>query len=98
MEADINDRARLLPGGLQLDFKNGLPYLRCRKPTMEEVSSLPHIIMIADKDRDPSVYDNDIGFMTHQWILLITTTLLICMGNIDTVLFLSIAPSKKTHS
>jgi uncharacterized membrane-anchored protein len=41
--ADINDRSRLLPGGKQrividdyqlpLDFKNGLPYLSCRKPT-----------------------------------------------------------------
>ena len=41
--ADINDRSRLLPGGKQrilmdgyqmpLEFKNGLAYLRCRKPT-----------------------------------------------------------------
>jgi hypothetical protein len=41
--AEINDRSRLLPGGKQriiidgyqipLDFKNRLPYLRCRKPT-----------------------------------------------------------------
>jgi hypothetical protein len=68
--ADINDRSRLLPGGQQrilidgyqlpLDFKNGLPYLRCRKPTDEELSLLPHIIMTADLDWDPSTYDNDI--------------------------------------
>jgi hypothetical protein len=110
--ADINDRSHLLPGGLQrilidicrspLEFKNVLPYLQCRKPTMEELSSLPHIIMTADKDWDPSVYDNDIDnieeFMTHQWILLIMTTTLICMGIIDTVILHSIAPAKKTYS
>jgi hypothetical protein len=55
--ADINDRSRHLPGGKQrilndgyqlpLDFKNGLPYLRCQKPT-EELSSLPHIITTSD--------------------------------------------------
>jgi hypothetical protein len=68
--ANINDRSRLLPGGKQrilidgyqlpLDFKNGLAYLRCRKPNEEEVRSLPHIIMTADVDWDPSLYDNDI--------------------------------------
>jgi hypothetical protein len=57
--AYINNRSHLLPGGLQhilidsyqlpLDFKNDLPHLQCRKPTMEELSSLPHIIMPADK-------------------------------------------------
>jgi hypothetical protein len=66
--ADINDRSRLLPGGKQcilidgyqipLDFKNGLPYLRCRKPTEEDLGLLPHIIMTSDKDWDPSIYDN----------------------------------------
>jgi hypothetical protein len=66
--ADINDRSRLLPGGKQrividgyqlpLDFKNGLPYLSCRKPTDDEISSLPHIIMTSDIDWDPSMYDN----------------------------------------
>jgi hypothetical protein len=66
--ADINDRSRLLPGGKQrividgyqlpLNFKNGLPYLRCRKPTEDDLSSLPHIIMTADIDWDPSTYDN----------------------------------------
>ena len=66
--AAINDRSRLLPGGKQrividgyqlpLDFKNGLPYLSCRKPSVEELSSLPHIIMTSDVDWDPSMYDN----------------------------------------
>ncbi|MFA9289401.1 MAG: reverse transcriptase domain-containing protein, partial [Weeksellaceae bacterium] len=66
--ADINDRSRLLPGGKQrivvdgyqlpLDFKNGLPYLACRKPSEAELSSLPHIIMTSDIDWDPSIYDN----------------------------------------
>jgi Reverse transcriptase (RNA-dependent DNA polymerase) len=66
--AEINDRSRLLPGGKQsiimdgyqipLDFKNGLPYLRCRKPTEDELGLLPHIIMTSDVDWDPSLYDN----------------------------------------
>jgi hypothetical protein len=68
--ADINDRPRSLPGGKQrivldnyqipLDFKNGLAYLRCRKPTEDEIGLLPHIIMTSDVDWDPSIYDNDI--------------------------------------
>jgi len=66
--ADINDRSRLLPGGKQrilidgyqlpLEFQNGLPYLRCRKPTASELESLPHIIMTSDVDWDPSQYDS----------------------------------------
>jgi hypothetical protein len=45
--ADINNQPRSLPGGKQrilidgyqipLDFKSGLTYLRCRKPTEEEL-------------------------------------------------------------
>jgi hypothetical protein len=65
--ADINDRSYSLPGGQQrilidgyqlpLDFKNGLPYLRCRKPTDAELSSLPHIIMTSDVYWDLKQYD-----------------------------------------
>jgi hypothetical protein len=65
--ADINDRSRMLPGGKQrilvdgyqlpLDFKNGLPYIRCRKPTTAELDLLPHIIMTSDVEWDPSLYD-----------------------------------------
>jgi hypothetical protein len=40
-----------------LDFKNGLPFLRCRKPTEAELSSLPHVIMTLDVDWDPKQYD-----------------------------------------
>jgi hypothetical protein len=68
--ADINDRSRLLPGGKQrilidgyqlpLAFKNGLPYLRCHKPTDGELESLPHIIMTSDVEWDPSQYDKDL--------------------------------------
>ena len=43
---------------LPLDFTNGLPYLSCRKPSVEELSSLTHIIMTSDIDWDPSIYDN----------------------------------------
>jgi hypothetical protein len=66
--ADINDQSCSLPGGKQrilidgyelpLDFKNGLPYLSCRKPTETEISSLPHIIMTSDVNWDPKQYDN----------------------------------------
>jgi hypothetical protein len=55
---DINDRSRMIPGGkhrilvngyqIPLDFRNGLPYLRCRKPTEAELGLLPHIIMTSD--------------------------------------------------
>jgi hypothetical protein len=66
--AEINNPSRLLPGGKQrnsidgyqipLDFKNGLPYLRCRKPTETELGLLPHIIMTSDIEWDPSLHDN----------------------------------------
>jgi hypothetical protein len=68
--ADINDISRHLPGGKQrilidgyqlpLDFKNSLPYLQCQKPTDEELSPLPHIIMTSDVNWNPSKYDKDI--------------------------------------
>jgi hypothetical protein len=68
--ADINDHSCLLPGGKQrilidgyqllLDFKNGLPYLQCCKPTENELASLPHIVMTSDVDWDPCQYDKDI--------------------------------------
>jgi hypothetical protein len=67
---DIDDHSKLLPGGKQhilidgyqmpLDFKNGLPYLRCCKPMTGELESLPHIIMTSDVEWDPSQYDKDL--------------------------------------
>jgi hypothetical protein len=72
--ADINDRSKLLPGGrerilsdgyqMPLNFKNGLPYLRCHKPTNGELESLPHIIMTSDVEWDPSQYDKDLDDLT----------------------------------
>jgi hypothetical protein len=66
--ADINDRPLSLPGGKQriliggypipLHFKNGLAYLPCRKPTDDEIGTLPHVNMTSDVDRDPCVYEN----------------------------------------
>jgi hypothetical protein len=63
---DINDRSCSLRGGkqhilvdgyqLSLDFKNGLPYLRCRKPIEAEIELLPHIIMTSDIDWYPKQY------------------------------------------
>jgi hypothetical protein len=46
---------------LPLDFKNGLPYLRCRKPTDRELASFPHIIMTSDCEWDPSKFDKDLN-------------------------------------
>ena len=71
--ADINDRPRSLSGGKQrilmdgyqipLQFKNGLAYLPCRKPTADEIGLLPHVVMTSDVDWDPSLYDNVIEDM-----------------------------------
>ena len=65
--AEINDRSSLLPGGKQrilmdgyqipLDIISGLPYLRCRKPTDDELATLPHIIMTSDVPWNPSIHD-----------------------------------------
>jgi hypothetical protein len=41
---------------LPLEFKNGLPYLHCRKPTDDELSLLLHIIMTSDVTWDPSLF------------------------------------------
>jgi hypothetical protein len=72
--AEVNDKSLRLPGGQQrilmdgyqipLTFRNGLCYLKCRPPTLDEVESLPHLIMTADLDWDPTSYDNvitDVG-------------------------------------
>jgi hypothetical protein len=66
--ADINDRPLSVPGGKQriliegyeipLPFKNCLAYLPCRKPTEDELGTLPHVIMTSDVDWDPCIYDN----------------------------------------
>ena len=74
--AVINDRPRTLSNGKQrivmddyqvpLEFKNGLPYLHCRKPTKHEVANLPHVIFTADVDWDPTKYDSPIGKM-EDW-------------------------------
>jgi hypothetical protein len=44
---------------VQLEFKNGLLYLCCCKPTDEELSLLPYIIMTSDVVWDPSLFDNN---------------------------------------
>jgi hypothetical protein len=66
--ADINDQSQSIPGGKQrilmdgyqlwLEFKNGLTYLHCLKPTDNELSLLPHIITTLDVTWDASFYDN----------------------------------------
>jgi hypothetical protein len=69
--AEINDKSLRIPGGKQrivMDgyqipptFCNGLAYLKCRPPTDAEVDSLPHLIMTADVDWDPTSNDNVIS-------------------------------------
>ena len=68
--APIFDKYSLTPCGKQcifmegyhipLDINNGLTYLRCRQPTLGELTTLPHIIMTADVDWNLSIYDNEI--------------------------------------
>jgi hypothetical protein len=49
---------------IPLDINGGLPYLRYRKPTPDEVANnLPHLIMTADVDWDPCICDNNINDM-----------------------------------
>jgi hypothetical protein len=43
---------------IPLTFRNGLAYLKCRPPADAEVDSLPHLIMMADVDWDPTSYDS----------------------------------------
>jgi hypothetical protein len=69
--SEINDKSLRLPGGKQqivmdgyqipLMFRNGLAYLQCCPPTDAEVDLLPHLIMMADVDWDPTLYDNVIS-------------------------------------
>jgi hypothetical protein len=68
--ADINEKPRRIPGGKQrilmddfqipLDINSGLAYLRCCPPSTHELETLPHIIMTADVDWNPTIFDNDI--------------------------------------
>jgi hypothetical protein len=76
--ADINEKPRLIPGGKQrilmdnyqipLDINNRLAYLRCRPPTPHKLETLPSIIMIADVDSYPSIFDNDISLIMDPFM------------------------------
>jgi hypothetical protein len=75
--ADINDQPCSLPRNkhilddgnqLLLEFKNGLPYLCCRKPTETEINSLPHITMTSDVNWDPKQYDITFNEIKHLLI------------------------------
>jgi hypothetical protein len=46
---------------IPLTFRNGLAYLKCRPRTDAKVDSLPHLIMTAYVDWDPTSYDNVIS-------------------------------------
>jgi hypothetical protein len=61
-------KKRILDDGYQLplDFKNGLPYLCCWKPTEAEISSLPNSIMTSDVDWDPKQYDITFDDIKHE--------------------------------
>ena len=43
-----------------LSFVAGLPYLKMRRYTTEEYSSLPHVIFTSDKEWDPTLLDIDV--------------------------------------
>jgi hypothetical protein len=43
---------------IPLEFNNGLPYCHFQKPTDNELSLLPNIIMTLDVTWNPSLYDN----------------------------------------
>ena len=47
-----------------LNIKHGLPYLNLRPPTDRELSSpdIPHVVLTADGDWDPSILDTDLDF------------------------------------
>jgi hypothetical protein len=69
--SEINDQLLRLPGGkhrivmesyqFPFTFRNGLVYRKCRPPTDAKGDSLPHLIMTADVDWDPTSYYNVIS-------------------------------------
>jgi hypothetical protein len=86
--AEINDKQRIVMDGFQipLTFCNGLAYLKCHPLTDAKVNLLPHLIMAADVDCDPTSYDNvildlhkfyykDIDEVPHETLMLMGTTL-----------------------
>jgi Reverse transcriptase (RNA-dependent DNA polymerase) len=76
---DVNEKSRMVVGGKQriktndgyiipLDIIEGLPYMKLRIPTKEEMESLPHVILTSDADWDPSIMDNKIDTTNSDWI------------------------------
>ena len=68
---DVNDRAFSTKGGCQaittpdgyvipLSFQNGLPYLDMHPPSDEELAQLPHVVLTANTEWDPTVTDVDL--------------------------------------
>jgi hypothetical protein len=67
---DVNDKSVLVPGGRQrirtidgyiipLAIKDGLPYLKMRPYTDQELADLPQVILTDELDWDPTVLDHD---------------------------------------
>jgi hypothetical protein len=110
--ADINDRSHSLPGGFQcilmdgyqlsLEFNNGLPYLHCQKPTGDDLSLLPHIIMTLDVTWIQVFMITSMTILTHfmtPWKTYLSTNItLINMGSIITVRLQRIILSQKKNS
>ena len=46
---------------IPLNIKSGLPYMPMRPYTDSEWDTLPHVILTADSDWDPTVLDNDLA-------------------------------------
>jgi hypothetical protein len=86
--ANINEESRLVSGGKQLilmvgyqipsDINNGLAYLHCHPLIAHEFRTLPYIIMTADLDLNPSVFDNDVDIIHN-----VTDDILISMGSVS---------------
>jgi hypothetical protein len=68
-KVDMNENPRRVSVGnhilmdgyqIRLDIKNELAYLCCRKPSEYDLETLPHIIVNADVDWNPSICDKNI--------------------------------------
>ena len=65
----VDDRSRrcggeqriIHPDGyvIPLSIRNGLPYMSMKKPTEDEIDTLPHVMFTSDLPWDPSILDNE---------------------------------------
>jgi hypothetical protein len=80
---------------IPLQFKNGLAYLPCRKPSESELGVLPHVVMTSDVDWDPSLYHNVIDNMDDFHDPTLNFTPSSSSGNQDSLLVVKTDSSVK---